>query len=292
MNNQQPHNDIQQSAGERLAESMKERRTRTTTSSDVSRPMGPKPSGGVNKYIIIAAVLALLLIGGALYSVFISDRERVVETGVTRNITITTHTDTWSFDPEEIEVNQGDRVHLTIINKDDYDHGFAIDSYGISQRMPARGTIEVEFVATRAGVFPYYCSVSCGSGIVDGEERGHFDQIGRLLVRSMVRDTTDFTEFSDEELREQARTAAIKVAADSVAAELGFDPGELTFVFDRENAAWAQHRADTSNISHEATEDALKTITHYTVYYTDSNEEIVLWVFIDDDTGDIITHEE
>ena len=147
----------------------------------------------MNKYIIIVIVLALIIGGGAFYRAnFVEDIGEIIATGVERNITIIVHENTWRFEPENIEVDQGDRLILTIVNRDEYDHGFAIDAYGISQRMPALSTIQINFVATRPGDFPYYCSVSCGSGIVDGIERGHFDQIGNLQVRSLLSETSNF----------------------------------------------------------------------------------------------------
>jgi len=78
---------------------------------------------------------------------------------------------------------------MTVINEDDYDHGIAIDAFGITQRMPANSTVKVEFVATQAGDFPFYCSVPCGEGIVDGKKRTHFDMIGKLHVRSIISST-------------------------------------------------------------------------------------------------------
>jgi len=278
-----------QSAGERLTESLKEQKTPEQIA---PQPVAKHSTGGMNKFLIIGIVLALFLVGGIVWSTFFSSKEKVVETGVTRDITITTHENTWNFDPEEIEVNQGDRVRLTVVNQDEYDHGFAIDAYGISQRMPAKGTILVEFVATRAGVFPYYCSVSCGSGEVDGVERGHFDQIGKLHVRSLISETTDYQEVSDEELREQARRAGIKREADSAVEALGFDANALMFVFDENNSAWEAHLSDTLSEEHEKTLTALEGLSFYSVYYTDAARTPVVWVFIDDTTGDIITHKE
>lgn len=147
----------------------------------------------MNKYITISIVLVLIIGAGAFYRAnFVPDIEKAVVTGVDRELTIVVFQNTWKFEPEEIEVNQGDRIILTVVNRDEYDHGFAIDAYGISQRMPALGTIIVEFIATRPGEFPYYCSVSCGSGEVDGEKRGHFDQIGKLHVRSIISETSNF----------------------------------------------------------------------------------------------------
>ena len=72
---------------------------------------------------------------------------------------------------------------MEVVNEDEYDHGIAIDAFGISQRMPAKSTINVEFVATQVGDFQYYCSVPCGEGSVGGKKRTHFDMIGTLHVK-------------------------------------------------------------------------------------------------------------
>ena len=135
----------------------------------------------MNKYIIILIVLVALVGGGVAYRTFVAG-ERSKETGSIKEYTITAQKNKWDCSPETFSVNQGDTVKLTVINEDDYDHGFAIDQFGVSQRLPARGTIHIEFVANAAGEWPYYCSVSCGAGIVNGKPRGHFDQIGKVGV--------------------------------------------------------------------------------------------------------------
>ena len=144
----------------------------------------------MNKYFIIIIVVVLLIAGGAVYQEFvIPESERGIETGAVKEFTIIAKKNTWRFIPEELNVVQGDRIILTIINEDDYDHGFAIDAFGVSQRLPANRTIKVEFVVTKPGDFPYYCSVPCGEGIVDGVKRGHFDTIGKVHVRSLISET-------------------------------------------------------------------------------------------------------
>lgn len=144
----------------------------------------------MNKYIWLIVILAVVIIAGIGYRTFLlAEEKKPVETGVVREITITAKKDEWRFVPEEIEVNRGDRLKLTVVNEDDYDHGIGIDAFGISQRMPALGTIKIEFVVTQAGEFPIICSVPCGEGEVDGMKRGHFDMIGRLRVKNLVSET-------------------------------------------------------------------------------------------------------
>ena len=141
----------------------------------------------MNKYFIIIAAIVLIIGGGFFYRAFLlPEGSAPVSTGVVREITIIAKENTWSFQPEIANVDQGDTIIMTVINEDDYDHGIAIDAFGVSQRMPANSTITFEFVATQEGEFPYYCSVPCGDGIVDGVKRTHFDMIGKMHVRSII----------------------------------------------------------------------------------------------------------
>lgn len=138
----------------------------------------------MNKYFVLIGIVILVLGGGIFYRlVLLSEADKPVETGVVRNFTVIAEKDKWRFVPETIEVDRGDRVKLEVINEDEYDHGIAIDAFGVSQRMPAKSTIKVEFVVTQEGDFPFYCSVPCGEGIVDGKKRTHFDMIGVIKVR-------------------------------------------------------------------------------------------------------------
>jgi plastocyanin len=141
----------------------------------------------MNKYIIIVFVFVLVISGGVLYNKFIkAETSKPIETGIVKEFTVTAKKNEWRFVPAEIEVEQGDRVNLTVINEDNYDHGLAIEAFGISQRIPANGTIKISFVATQVGEFTYFCSVPCGGGEVDHEKRGHFDQFGKIVVRPAI----------------------------------------------------------------------------------------------------------
>ncbi len=81
----------------------------------------------------------------------------------------------WKWEPNPIEVECGSTVTLNIYNEDEYDHGFALDIFGINQRMSPLTTTTVTFKATKKGEFVFYCSVPCGEG--------HFDQKGILKVK-------------------------------------------------------------------------------------------------------------
>lgn len=125
-----------------------------------------------------------------MYRLFlIPESSKPVVSGKVREVTVTAVKNEWRFEPEIIEVERGDKIIMTVVNEDDYDHGIAIDAFGVSQRMPAEGTIKIEFIVTQEGEFPLYCSVPCGEGVVDGKKRTHFDMVGKLHVRSIINET-------------------------------------------------------------------------------------------------------
>lgn len=139
----------------------------------------------MNKYIIIAIIVVGLIGFGVAAKAFRTSTGQgntVVETGETKTFRVVAVKDEWRFEPTEITVHKGDRVVIEVVNDDSYDHGIAIDSLGISQRMPANETITIEFLASREGNHQFYCSVPCGEGDVDGQHRTHFDMIGTINI--------------------------------------------------------------------------------------------------------------
>lgn len=150
----------------------------------------------MNKYIIIGIVLVGIVGAGAIFSAKTDTDNCTADMGEARDITVISRKLEWRFDPEVITVNKCDRVHLKVLNEDNFDHGVAIDALGISQRLPANGTIDINFVASKSGEFPFYCSVSCSdskstgdladgkvqSGPYKGLFRGHFEHIGKFIV--------------------------------------------------------------------------------------------------------------
>jgi len=152
----------------------------------------------MNKFAIVGIVLVLIVVGGVLYKEFVGSADAPIETGVIKEFTVVSKKLEWRFEPESIAVEQGDRIKVKVINEDNFDHGFAIDAFGISQRLPASGSIDVEFVASKSGEFPFYCSVSCSAsdnasfGLKDGKVeagpyagqfRGHFEHVGKFVVK-------------------------------------------------------------------------------------------------------------
>lgn len=151
----------------------------------------------MNKYIIIGIVLIVLVGGGIGYKTMTDDDNCTESNGKDVAFTVVAKKLEWRFEPETIAVEKCDRVTMTVVNEDNFDHGVAIDAFGISQRLPALGTIEIPFVASKAGEFPFYCSVSCSTsdnaslglqggkvqtGPYTGQVRGHFEHIGKFVV--------------------------------------------------------------------------------------------------------------
>lgn len=65
----------------------------------------------------------------------------------------------FSFDPEVIKVNKGDKVRIVFKNTQGF-HDFVIEEYGAATKKTQAPTEEViEFVADKVGSFEYYCSV-------------------------------------------------------------------------------------------------------------------------------------
>jgi len=144
----------------------------------------------MNKYVILIGVAILVLVSGVVYRGFFLPEESIpVTTGKIREITVIAKKNEWRFIPEIIEASRGDKIKMTVINEDDYDHGIALDAFGVSQRMPAKGTIKFDFLVKQEGEFPFYCSVPCGEGLVDGKKRTHFDMVGKMHVRSIISET-------------------------------------------------------------------------------------------------------
>ncbi|MEK6938956.1 MAG: cupredoxin domain-containing protein [Nanoarchaeota archaeon] len=80
----------------------------------------------------------------------------------------------FSFEPDTITVNKGDKVKL-IVTSIDIDHGVGIKEYNLRQYVAAGKTETIEFIADKQGTFNFYCSVYCGEG--------HGTMKGQLIVK-------------------------------------------------------------------------------------------------------------
>ena len=82
----------------------------------------------------------------------------------------------YRFDPDVVEVEQGDRVTLHVRSADS-DHGLEIKAYKAKVLVPRGGeVVPLELVADKPGTFPFACSEYCGSG--------HSRMRGRLVVKA------------------------------------------------------------------------------------------------------------
>jgi nitrous-oxide reductase len=104
-----------------------------------------------------------------------SGAERVERDGNTVNVYMTAIRS--HFVPEHIRVRRGDRVRIyltSLENARDATHGLAIDKYNVNVSLEPGESEVIEFVADRAGVYPFYCSEFCSAL--------HLEMVGYLLV--------------------------------------------------------------------------------------------------------------
>ena len=105
----------------------------------------------------------------------------VKDASVTRNgtdVTVKLLAVRSSFEPNKIEVNQGDKVTIYITNIEqttDELHGFGLLEYNMNVVVDPGETKIIEFVADKPGVFPYYCTNFCSAL--------HQEMQGYLLVK-------------------------------------------------------------------------------------------------------------
>jgi heme/copper-type cytochrome/quinol oxidase subunit 2 len=69
----------------------------------------------------------------------------------------------FQFDPNEIIVDEGDHVRITITSLD-VGHGFALPDFGINQKIPPEDSVTIDFLADKPGEFGFFSSVYSGSG--------------------------------------------------------------------------------------------------------------------------------
>lgn len=140
----------------------------------------------MNKTIIMAGVVALVVIGGALY--FMGNRQSTGQPqtqtpviteapstvpsspsgamkpsgammkGEVKEFTVVSKG--LNFTPAEIKVKKGDKVKITYKNTLGT-HNFTIDKFNVATKTLSAGDEEtVEFTVDKAGSFEYYCSVT------------------------------------------------------------------------------------------------------------------------------------
>ncbi|MBI5176580.1 cupredoxin domain-containing protein [Candidatus Micrarchaeota archaeon] len=82
----------------------------------------------------------------------------------------------WAWTPGTITVKKGDHVKITVtVPAGDKAHGFALPAFGVDSGAISPGESKVvEFDATQAGAFDFFCNVPCGPG--------HIEMKGKLIV--------------------------------------------------------------------------------------------------------------
>ena len=79
----------------------------------------------------------------------------------------------WSFTPSVIKARKGEVVQLSITGAGGL-HGFSVPSLGINENLTPGQTITINLPTDRAGTFPLFCSIPCGSG--------HRDMTGQIII--------------------------------------------------------------------------------------------------------------
>lgn len=103
-------------------------------------------------------------------------KERIVRHGNTVEIWMTAVRS--HYNPEHVEVHEGDHViwHITNIERaKDATHGFALSGYNINLSLEPGKNCNLDFVADRPGVYPYYCTEFCSAL--------HLEMTGYFLVK-------------------------------------------------------------------------------------------------------------
>ena len=71
----------------------------------------------------------------------------------------------YKFQPDVIEVAEGERIVLKARVTDGKKHGLAIKELGVKADIPKTGApVSIEFVAGKPGTYTIACSVYCGNG--------------------------------------------------------------------------------------------------------------------------------
>lgn len=69
----------------------------------------------------------------------------------------------YTFEPNTITVNKGDRVRLHVKSVD-VTHGISIPDFGVNAIIRIEAPKTIEFVASKAGIYGMFCSEYCGAG--------------------------------------------------------------------------------------------------------------------------------
>lgn len=106
-----------------------------------------------------AMVILILLISVLVVGYLVPD---IIKPPPPQERFITIEAKKFSYNPEIIEVNQGDKVTINLISTDVH-HGLYIDGYELkADSIPGQYEGQITFIASKTGKFSMRCSVTCG----------------------------------------------------------------------------------------------------------------------------------
>jgi plastocyanin len=73
----------------------------------------------------------------------------------------------YGFSPSTIAVVEGDTIHFTFINPEDDLHSFVLPDLVVS--LPPQKTTTATYIAKRAGIYPFVCSVQSHLPMMSGQ---------------------------------------------------------------------------------------------------------------------------
>ena len=73
----------------------------------------------------------------------------------------------YGFSPSTLTVVEGDTIHFTLINPEDDDHSFVLPDLVVA--LPPQRTTRATYVAKRAGIYPFVCSVASHLPMMSGQ---------------------------------------------------------------------------------------------------------------------------
>ena len=106
-------------------------------------------------------ILILTILAAGLFPVPAADE--TASAGELPVLELKVYVGNWSWDPDMIRVRKGTRVILHFENRD-APHSFVLKAYRLKLPLPQDKTTTVEFVADKAGKFPWRCGRPCGNG--------------------------------------------------------------------------------------------------------------------------------
>ena len=80
----------------------------------------------------------------------------------TKEITIELKATKFSYEPNIISVNKGDKVTF-VLASEDVEHGLYLDAYELETHALPGEKKSITFTATKTGKFPFRCSITCGN---------------------------------------------------------------------------------------------------------------------------------